>query len=228
MNRFWTKVVNIANNRFEFDFEQHAVWAKFATLNKNFMFNIIIFGPPGAGKGTQSAMLLEKYNLIHLSTGDIFRSNIGGATELGTLAKGYIDRGELVPDEVTINMVEDFLKSKDNPSGFIFDGFPRTLAQGEALDKMLDGMNAPIQKVLALEVDEDELVTRLLERGKMSGRADDQDEATIRNRFGEYSNKTEPLLSYYESQQKLARIHGMGSINEIFNRLCSAVDAQIK
>ena len=188
------------------------------------MFNIIIFGPPGAGKGTQSAMLREKYDLIHLSTGDIFRANIKGETDLGKLAKSYLDKGELVPDEVTIRMVEDFLGQNAAANGFIFDGFPRTLAQGEALDGLLEKINSPIQKVLALEVDENELVNRLLARGKESGRPDDQDEDTIRNRFSEYGKKTEPLLTYYESQGKLSRVQGIGSINQIFDRLCQAVD----
>ncbi len=189
------------------------------------MFNLIIFGPPGAGKGTQSAMLLEKYELVHLSTGDVFRANIKGETELGVLAKSYIDKGELVPDEVTIAMVEDFLKNQEDANGFIFDGFPRTLSQGEALDNIIRSIDSQIDVVLALEVEEDELVKRLLERGKASGRADDQDEATIRNRFAEYNNKTEPLLGYYDQQGKLKRVAGMGQIEEIFDRLCKAVDA---
>ncbi|MBO6516183.1 MAG: adenylate kinase [Bacteroidia bacterium] len=188
------------------------------------MFNVIIFGPPGAGKGTQSAMLLEKYELVHLSTGDVFRSNIKGETELGILAKSYIDKGQLVPDEVTIAMVEDFLKTRPDAKGFIFDGFPRTISQGEALDTILSNLNTTIDTVLALEVEEDELVKRLLERGKQSGRVDDQSEETIRNRFGEYNNKTEPLLAYYEKQDKLSRVHGMGQIDEIFARLCEAID----
>lgn len=191
------------------------------------MFNIIIFGPPGAGKGTQSAMLLEKYHLKHMSTGDIFRANIKGQTELGLLASSYLDKGELVPDEVTIKMVEDFIDSNSDANGFIFDGFPRTLAQGEALDKMLEKRKAPIQSVLALEVNEDELVKRLLARGKESGRVDDQNEETIRNRFSEYSAKTEPLLEYYAKQDKLSRVQGVGSIHNIFDRLCEALDGRV-
>lgn len=189
------------------------------------MFNLIIFGPPGAGKGTQSAMLLEKYNLIHLSTGDVFRSNIKGETELGLLAKSYIDKGELVPDEVTIAMVEDFLKERTDTNGFIFDGFPRTVSQGEALDSILKELGTEIHAVLALEVEEDELVTRLLARGKVSGRTDDQSEEKIRNRFGEYSNKTEPLLAFYAAKNILHRINGLGDIDEIFDALCDAVDS---
>ncbi len=189
------------------------------------MLNIIIFGPPGAGKGTQSVMLRDKYSLVHLSTGDVFRSNIKGETKLGNIAKSYMDKGELVPDEVTISMVEDFLNQNGDANGFIFDGFPRTLAQGEVLDNLLNSMNSPIKKVLALEVDEKELAQRLIARGKESGRVDDQNEETIRNRFSEYNKKTEPLLSFYQSQDKLTRVHGMGSIQQIFNRLCSALES---
>ncbi len=189
------------------------------------MFNIIIFGPPGAGKGTQSAMLLEKYNLVHLSTGDVFRSNIKGETELGILAKSFIDKGELVPDEVTIAMVEDFLKTTKESNGFIFDGFPRTISQGEALSKILMQLDTNIHAVLALEVEENELVSRLLERGKVSGRTDDQSEDKIRNRFAEYNNKTEPLLEFYAAKNVLHRINGLGEIDDIFNSLCKAVDS---
>jgi len=188
------------------------------------MFNLVIFGPPGAGKGTQSEKILDKYGLTHLSTGDVFRSNIKGETELGVLAKSYIDRGDLVPDEVTIAMVEDFLTNHSDARGFVFDGFPRTITQGEVLDDMLSNKNTAINIVLALEVVEDELVRRLLERGKISGRSDDQSEDKIRNRFNEYQQKTEPLLQYYEKQGKLVRVHGMGSIDEIFNNLSEAID----
>jgi len=189
------------------------------------MFNIIIFGPPGAGKGTQSAMLLEKYNLVHLSTGDVFRSNIKVETELGILGKSFIDKGELVPDEVTIAMVEDFLKTTKESNGFIFDGFPRTISQGEALSKILMQLDTNIHAVLALEVEENELVSRLLERGKVSGRTDDQSEDKIRNRFAEYNNKTEPLLEFYAAKNVLHRINGLGEIDDIFNSLCTAVDS---
>jgi adenylate kinase len=189
------------------------------------MFNLVIFGPPGAGKGTQSEGLLDRYGLTHLSTGDVFRANIKGETKLGVLAKSYMDKGELVPDEVTIAMVEDFVQDRDGDKGFVFDGFPRTIQQGQALDAFLAGRNQPINIVLALEVQEEELVRRLLERGKLSGRADDQSEATIRNRFKEYQEKTEPLLDYYEKQGKLHRVAGMGSIDTIFGNLCNAVDS---
>lgn len=188
------------------------------------MFNLVIFGPPGAGKGTQSEKLLDTYQLTHLSTGDIFRANMKGETALGLLARSFIDKGELVPDEVTIAMVKDFVENRYSARGFVFDGFPRTIAQGEALDAFLNERGTPISTVLALEVDEDELVRRLLERGKISGRADDQSEATIRTRFNEYLQKTEPLLDYYEKQGKLNRVYGMGSVEDIFNRLVSCIE----
>lgn len=190
------------------------------------MLNIILFGPPGAGKGTQSAKLIEKYDLTHLSTGDVFRYNIKNETELGVLAKSYIDKGELVPDEVTNNMVADFLKRNNNESGFIFDGYPRTIAQGETLDAMLEDLNTEVSMMIALEVDEDELVKRLLERGKSSGRVDDQSEDTIRNRFKVYQEETAPLAVFYSDKEKYMGVHGMGSVDEIFERLCSAIEAR--
>ena len=189
------------------------------------MLNLVLFGPPGAGKGTQSEKLLAHYGLTHLSTGDVFRSNIKGETELGKLAKSFMDKGELVPDEVTIAMVKDYIASRLSDSkGFIFDGFPRTVAQGEALDQMLLEFGTSISLMIALEVDEDELVRRLLERGKISGRADDQDEATIRNRFQEYASKTSALKDFYGAQGKFQSVLGMGSIDEIFNALCAVID----
>jgi adenylate kinase len=190
------------------------------------MLNIILFGPPGAGKGTQSAMIIEEYGVTHLSTGDVFRYNMKNDTELGQLAKSYIDKGELVPDEVTNNMVADFLKRNSNPNGFIFDGYPRTIAQGGALDKMLSDMGTEVSMMVALEVEENELVKRLLERGKTSGRVDDQDEDTIRNRFKVYQDETSPLAKYYSDQDKYVGVHGMGSIEEIFDRLNHAIDAK--
>ncbi|MBT8326136.1 MAG: adenylate kinase [Bacteroidia bacterium] len=190
------------------------------------MLNIILFGPPGAGKGTQSNKIIEKYNITHLSTGDVFRYNMKNDTELGQLAKSYIDKGELVPDEVTNNMVKDFLERNENSNGFIFDGYPRTIAQGEALDKMLIEMGTSVSMLVALEVDEDELVKRLLERGKTSGRVDDQDEETIRNRFKVYQDETSPLAVYYSKQDKYVGVHGMGSIDEIFDRIYHAIDSK--
>lgn len=191
------------------------------------MLNIVLFGPPGAGKGTQSAKLIEKYNLVHLSTGDVFRYNMRNETELGLLAKSYIDKGELVPDEVTNNMVKDFIAREINENGFIFDGYPRTIAQGEALDATLTEFKTAVSMMIALEVDEDELVKRLLERGKTSGRIDDQDEGTIRNRFKVYAEETAPLASFYSNQEKYVGVHGMGSIEEIFDRLTHAIDSKL-
>ncbi len=188
------------------------------------MLNIVLFGPPGAGKGTQSAKLIEKYNLVHLSTGDIFRANIKGGTELGTLAKSYIDQGQLVPDEVTIRMLESEANKSPEAKGYIFDGFPRTPAQAAALDKFLESKGTSITLMLALEVVEEELKKRLLLRGKDSGRADDQDPTVIQKRIDVYRNETEPVRDYYQAQQKYTGIDGIGTIEEIFSRLCSAID----
>jgi adenylate kinase len=188
------------------------------------MLNIVLFGPPGAGKGTQSAKLIEKYNLVHLSTGDIFRANIKGGTELGTLAKSYIDQGQLVPDEVTIRMLESEADKSPDAKGYIFDGFPRTPAQAAALDKFLESKGTSITLMLALEVEEEELKKRLLLRGKDSGRADDQDPAVIQKRIDVYRNETEPVRDYYQAQQKYTGIDGIGTIEEIFSRLCAAID----
>jgi len=188
------------------------------------MINIILFGPPGAGKGTQSARLIEKYGLVHLSTGDVFRYNIKNQTELGVLAKSFIDKGQLVPDEVTNHMVKDFIARNNNDKGFIFDGYPRTIAQGENLDRVLEEYQANVTSMIALEVDEDELVIRLLERGKSSGRPDDQDEAIIRNRFKVYNDETSPLADFYAQKGKFIAVKGKGSIDEIFQNLCKAID----
>lgn len=188
------------------------------------MFNLILFGPPGAGKGTQSEKLIERYQLIHLSTGDILRSEIAEGTELGLKAKEVMDLGELVPDEVVIGMIKSKLEANANAKGFIFDGFPRTTAQAEALDALLEELGYPITIMLALEVSETELIKRLLNRGKDSGRPDDQDEAIIQNRINEYQNKTAPIKDYYSLQGKFRAIEGIGSIDDIFNRLCSQID----
>jgi adenylate kinase len=187
------------------------------------MLNIVLFGPPGAGKGTQSEKLIEKYQLIHLSTGDLLRSEIAQRTELGMKAKLLMDKGELVPDEVVIGMIRSKLDQNKSTNGFIFDGFPRTAAQAEALDKLLSENNTTISCMLALEVDNEELTKRLLLRGKDSGRADDQNEDIIRNRIKEYNNKTAPLKDYYTAQRKFHAINGIGSVQEIFGALCSEI-----
>tara|TARA_Y100000385_G_scaffold286693_1_gene349202 strand:+ start:630 stop:1205 length:576 start_codon:yes stop_codon:yes gene_type:complete len=188
------------------------------------MLNLVLFGPPGAGKGTQAARLVEKYHLVHLSTGDIFRSNIKKGTDLGQLAKSYIDQGALVPDEVTIGMLEAEVNSNANAKGFIFDGFPRTTAQAEALDAFLKSKDTEVSSMLALEVDENELITRLLERGKSSGRADDQDAEIIKNRIRVYETETAVLKTYYANQNKFFGIDGVGSIESITHGLCKAID----
>lgn len=187
------------------------------------MLNIVLFGPPGAGKGTQAAKLVNKYNLVHLSTGDIFRANIKGETELGKLAKSYMDKGNLVPDEVTIRMLEAEVNKNKTANGFIFDGFPRTTAQAEALDKFLATKNTTITIMLALAVEKEELIKRLLERGKDSGRADDLDATIIANRIKVYNEQTAVVADFYAAQNKFEKINGVGEIDEIFNRLCEAI-----
>ena len=191
------------------------------------MLNLVLFGPPGSGKGTQAARLVEKYHLVHLSTGDIFRSNIKEGTDLGQLAKSYIDKGALVPDEVTIGMLEAEVNSNSNAKGFIFDGFPRTFAQAQALDAFLSSKGTEVSSMLALEVDENELITRLLERGKSSGRADDQDAEIIKNRIRVYENETAVLKTYYANQSKFFGIEGVGSIESITLGLCEAIDTLV-
>lgn len=180
------------------------------------MLNIVLFGPPGAGKGTQSQNLINKYGLIHLSTGDLLRSEISQGTELGLKARSIMDRGELVSDDIVIGMIEKKVDSNPSANGFIFDGFPRTKAQAEALDDLLQKKGTAISAMIALEVGDEELTRRLLERGKASGRADDQNETVIRNRINEYNNKTLPLKQYYSEQAKFHSIKGTGSVNEIF------------
>jgi len=188
------------------------------------MINIVLFGKPGAGKGTQADFLKHKYNLVHLSTGDIFRFNMKNDTELGKLAKSYIDNGDLVPDEVTINMLQDEVEKNPQAKGFLFDGFPRTIAQAEALDKFLAGKNQEITATVALEANDEILVQRLLERGKTSGRADDQDEEKIRNSYQEYNEKTAPLMDYYKAQHKFYAVDGIGTIEEVTERLSLVLD----
>lgn len=188
------------------------------------MLNIVLFGPPGAGKGTQSEKLIEKYKLVHLSTGDILRSEIAAGTELGMKAKKLMDAGTLVPDEVVIGMINSKLDANKSAKGFIFDGFPRTIKQAEALDKLLSEKKSSINMMLSLEVEKEELIRRLLNRGKDSGRSDDQDVQVIEKRIEEYNNKTAPLKDYYAKQNKLKVIKGVGGIDSIFQKLCEAID----
>lgn len=188
------------------------------------MLNIILFGPPGSGKGTQAANIIAKYGLTHLSTGDMLRAEIAAKTRLGLEAKTLMDRGELVPDAVVIGMIESKLNANKGAKGFVFDGFPRTVKQAEALDELLQRHQAPIKVVLSLFVSEQELTKRILKRGQTSGRTDDQDESIVRNRVVEYRTKTEPLAAYYRAQSKLQQIAGEGTIEEIFELLSKAID----
>jgi len=188
------------------------------------MINLVLFGKPGAGKGTQAAFLKTTFNLVHISTGDLFRYNIKNETKLGKLAKSYMDNGDLVPDQVTIDMLEAEVVRNPNAEGFIFDGFPRTEAQAGALDTFLETKNMKVNATIALEAEDDILVKRLLERGQTSGRTDDQDEEKIRNRFDEYNQKTAPLRDYYQGQQKFHSINGIGTIEEITARLTSLIE----
>ena len=192
--------------------------------NSKQMTNIVLFGPPGAGKGTQANYLKVKYNLVHISTGDVFRYNIKNETALGMLAKSYMDKGDLVPDKVTIDMLNAEVEKNADANGFIFDGFPRTNAQAKALDELLDSKDSQINAMIALEVEDEILVKRLLERGKTSGRPDDADESIIRNRITEYYNKTAILKDYYSDKGKYFGINGVGSIEEITQRLSAVID----
>ncbi len=188
------------------------------------MFNLILFGPPGSGKGTQSEKLIAKYGLKHLSTGDLLRNEISRQTPLGKEAQSFMDKGQLVPDEVVIGMISSALDENPAAKGFLFDGFPRTAAQAEALDKLLELKEAPIAAMLALEVSEEELIKRLLKRGQTSGRSDDNNENVIRARILEYRNKTEMVADYYKKFGKVVMVKGEGSVDEIFNRLCKEID----
>lgn len=191
------------------------------------MINIILFGPPGSGKGTQAVMLKEKYALLHISTGDIFRSEIGNKTVLGLEAKRYMDEGKLVPDEVTINMLVGFVDSNFRAGlhkGIIFDGFPRTIPQAEALDDIMAKRNTPVTKVLSLEVKDELLIQRIMQRGLTSGRVDDSTESTVRKRLEVYYNQTAPLQGYYTLQDKFISLNGEGSIQEVFELLSRQMD----
>ena len=191
------------------------------------MFNIVIFGKPGSGKGTQADFLKDKYDLYHISTGDLFRKNISNKTDLGIEAKSFLDSGDLVPDTVTIKMLENEVLSNKDANGFIFDGFPRTNNQAESLDIFLESINQKINATIALEVDEDELITRLLDRGKTTNRSDDQDIEKIKNRFNEYNNKTSILINFYQKQSKFYSVNGHGSVDDITSRLYNLVDGLI-
>jgi adenylate kinase len=191
------------------------------------MINLILFGKPGSGKGTQAEFVKQKYDLVHISTGDVFRFNISKNTELGELAKSYMDKGDLVPDKVTIKMLEAEVEKSPNANGFIFDGFPRTSTQAQILDDFLNSKNMSISMTIALEVDENLLIDRLINRGKDSGRTDDQDKSKIQNRFDEYNKKTAPLIDYYKSQNKFFEIDGIGEINDISNRIFDVIDKNL-
>ena len=191
------------------------------------MFNIVIFGKPGSGKGTQANFLKEKYSLYHISTGDLFRKNISNKTKLGIEAKSYLDNGDLVPDSVTIKMLENEVLQNKKVKGYIFDGFPRTLAQAKSLDTFLNSINLKINATIALDVDENELITRLLDRGKTTNRSDDQDLEKIQNRFNEYNNKTSILIDFYDKQGKFYSVDGKGSVDDITSRLFDLVESLI-
>lgn len=192
------------------------------------MFNLILFGPPGSGKGTQSEKLVEKYGVIHLSTGNLLREEIAHKTPLGLEAKKFMDKGQLVPDEVVIGMIDSSLEHHKNAKGFLFDGFPRTVAQAKALDKLLELKKMAITSVLALEVNDEELIKRLLNRGKTSGRSDDTDEGVIRKRLAVYNNETTPVAEHYKKAKKFQAVKGEGTVDEIFSWLCEAIEKKQK
>jgi adenylate kinase len=192
------------------------------------MFNLILFGPPGSGKGTQSDKLVDKYGLIHLSTGNLLRQEIKDKTPLGLEAKSFIDKGQLVPDEVVIGMVDSYFDQHKGAKGFLFDGYPRTVAQAAALDKLLELKKTGIETVLFLNVDEEELIKRLVHRGKTSGRSDDTDENVQRKRQEVYRNETLPVAAFYKKQNKVVNIKGMGTVEEIFSSLSGVIDKKLK
>ena len=192
------------------------------------MFNLILFGPPGSGKGTQSEKLIAKYNLKHLSTGDLLRSEISKKTPLGLEAKKFMDHGQLVPDEVVIGMISSALDANPNIVGFLFDGFPRTSKQAEALDNLLELKNISINVMLALNVTEEELVKRLVKRGETSGRPDDNNEQVIRTRIHEYNKKTSAVADHYKKANKVVLVKGEGSVDDIFTSLTKEMDSRMK
>lgn len=189
--------------------------------------NLILFGPPGSGKGTQASMLVEKYNLVHISTGDLFRYEIGNSTTLGVKAKSFMAKGELVPDEITIGMLENKVVSHPEAKGFIFDGFPRTIPQSDALINFLAGHGSSIDALVSLKVDKEEIVTRILERGKTSGRADDNDRGIIENRIQVYENETRPVYDYFQERGLSYEIDGMGSLDEVFSRISEILEEKV-
>ena len=191
------------------------------------MLNLVLFGPPGAGKGTQSEKIIERYKLTHISTGDLFRIHIKNGTILGQRAQKYMDEGNLVPDEIVIGMVDDKIKSEKNTQGYLFDGFPRTIPQAQALDNLLFFKDNPIDTMIALKVDEDELKKRLLNRGITSGRPDDQNEEKIANRIAVYNKETSQVANYYHEQGKYNEVVGVGSIDAIFDDLCNIIEPYI-
>ena len=192
------------------------------------MFNLILFGPPGSGKGTQSDKLVEKYGLVHLSTGNLLRQEIKDKTPLGLEAKNFIDKGQLVPDEVVIGMVDSYFEHHKGAQGFLFDGYPRTVAQAAALDKLLDLKKTGINSVLVLNVEEEELIKRLVNRGKTSGRSDDTDENVQRKRQEVYRNETLPVAAFYKKQNKVVNVRGTGTVEDIFSSLCEIIDKKLK
>ena len=191
------------------------------------MFNLILFGPPGSGKGTQSEKIIEKFHLVHLSTGDLLRSQIAQQTALGLEAKTLMDKGHLVPDEVVVGMISTALEENPDAKGFLFDGFPRTAAQAESLDKLLDFKKEPIKIMLALDVSEEELIKRILKRGETSGRSDDMDHDIIAARVAEYKNKTEAVADYYRQTDKVVMVPGEGSVDDIFGRLSKEIESRM-
>jgi adenylate kinase len=188
------------------------------------MLNLILFGPPGSGKGTQAVSLVEKYHLVHISTGDLFRYEMGNDTPLGIEAKGYMAKGQLVPDSVTIGMLENKVQMHPDAKGFIFDGFPRTIAQAEAFDMFLKTKKSKVKALIALDVPESEIVGRIKNRGVSSGRADDNDESIIRKRFHVYQQETMPVFAHYQKKKCVHEIDGVGSLDEIFGRICKIID----
>lgn len=191
------------------------------------MINLILFGPPGSGKGTQAAKLVEKYNLVHISTGDLFRYEIGNNTPLGLKAKAFMDKGELVPDSIVLGMLRNKVEAHPEVAGFIFDGFPRTIPQAQALDRLLEDLETAISALIALHVPDEEIVHRILLRGQTSGRSDDNDENIIRKRIHVYKSETTPVFDFYAGQGKSHQIEGVGSIPEIFKRLTTLIDQNL-